>query len=194
MPILAALSPSPHSVAGCNTPDTQTFITMTFKSTVISLICFGLLLAGGWYWLSQATTKAPNVTFTTLKGQTLHTSQLQGKLVVVSFWATDCPACVEEIPHWIDLHRQFAEQGLTILAVAMHYDPPNHVLAMAESKQLPYNVVLDPNGSLAQAFGNVQLTPTTFLMDRNGNIILHKTGALAPETILQKLREQGLAG
>jgi peroxiredoxin len=58
----------------------------------------------------------------------------------------------------------------------MHYDPPNHVREMADSKKLPYAIVLDPSGELAQAFGNVQLTPTTFLIDKAGNIIMEKAG------------------
>ena len=119
---------------------------------------------------------APAVSFKTIKGETLNMNALRGKPVIVTFWATDCSGCIEEIPHLISLHQQYNSQGLNILAVAMHYDPPNHVLAMAESKQLPYAITLDPSGTLAQAFGDVQLTPTTFLIDRNGNIVMQKIG------------------
>lgn len=144
---------------------------------ILGLFFFvGLISAGIWYWQTQTVRTAPAVNFKTIKGETLSIDALQGKPVIVTFWATDCPGCIEEIPHLVSLHRQYKQQGLTIIAVAMHYDPPNHVLAMAKSKQLPYAIALDPNGQLARAFGEVQLTPTTFLIDRNSHIVMQKVG------------------
>jgi peroxiredoxin len=58
----------------------------------------------------------------------------------------------------------------------MNYSPPNQVLALTENKQLPYQVVLDPDGSIAKNFGNIQLTPTSFLIDRKGTMVMQKVG------------------
>lgn len=149
---------------------------MTSKQTIAGILLTGLLATGIWFWQTQTVRLAPEVAFKTIKGNSIELAGLKGKPVLVTFWATDCPGCIEEIPHLIELHRQYHQQQLTIVAVAMHYDPPNHVLAMAESRQLPYVVALDPGGELAQSFGNVRLTPTTFLIDRNGHIVLQKVG------------------
>ena len=157
---------------------------------IIALFTFLLFLATSyWYWQTQTVRPAPNVSFTTIKGKTLVLNELKSKPVIVTFWATDCPGCIEEIPHLISLHTQYSQQGLNIIAVAMDYDPPNHVLAMAKSKQLPYAVALDPTAELAEAFGNVRLTPTTFLIDKSGNIVMQKVGVFDLEDMQQRIEQ-----
>ncbi|CAD6877826.1 Putative thioredoxin [Methylomonas albis] len=104
-------------------------------------------------------------------------AELKGKPILITFWATDCPSCIEEIPDLIALHQQFNGNDLQIIAVAMPYDPPSHVQAFVKERLLPYAVALDIDSSLIRAFGDVQLTPTTFLIDRQGVIIMHKVGA-----------------
>lgn len=124
--------------------------------------------------------KAPDVTFTTITGKKIALKDLLGKPVIVTFWATDCPACIKEIPDLIDLYKQYHKQGLEIIAVAMYYDPPNHVVTLTENQQLPYNVALDLKAEHAHAFGGVQLIPSTFLIGTDGLIALKKTGAFDP--------------
>lgn len=160
---------------------------MNIKQSVAIIGLTGLLAAGVWFWQTQTVRIAPQVSFKTIKGVDISLADLKGKPVLVTFWATDCPGCIEEIPHLIQLHRQYSQQGLNIVAVSMHYDPPNRVLAMAGAKQLPYAIALDPTGSLAQSFGNVQLTPTTFLIDRNGHIVLQKVGIFDLQDMQQRL-------
>ncbi|MCQ8103320.1 TlpA family protein disulfide reductase [Methylomonas sp. SURF-2] len=160
---------------------------MKLKRNIVILGLTALLAASVWFWQTQTVRAAPPVSFKTIKGQNITPADLRGKPVLVTFWATDCPGCIEEIPHLIELHGQYSAQGLNIIAVAMSYDPPNHVVAMAESKQLPYAVALDPGGALAQQFGNVQLTPTTFLIDREGRIVLQKVGVFELRDMQQRL-------
>lgn len=160
---------------------------MTFKQATGIFLLMGLVATAAWYWQTQTVRIAPAVTFKTLSGENLALADLQGKPVIVTFWATDCPGCIEEIPHLIQLHQNYSQRGLTIIAVAMHYDPPNHVLEMVKSQKLPYSVTLDPSGELAQAFGNVQLTPTTFLIDPKGHIVMQKVGAFGLSDMKQRL-------
>jgi peroxiredoxin len=161
---------------------------MNIKQALGIVFILGLLFFGGWYWQMHTMVSAPDITFKTIKGESISLAKLKGKPVLVTFWATDCPGCIEEIPHLISLHEQFASRGLTIVAVAMDYDPPNHVLAMTEAKRLPYAVALDPTASHAQAFGHVRLTPTTFLIDRDGKIILHKAGIFNISDMQERLQ------
>ncbi|MFI3188073.1 thioredoxin [Crenothrix sp. D3] len=118
----------------------------------------------------------PETTFSTITGKKIVLSELHGKPVIVTFWATDCASCIQEIPHLIELYRQYHDNGLEIIAVAMAYDPPNHVIDMSKARQLPYHVALDMQAENAHAFGDVSLTPTTFLIDPDGQIALQKTG------------------
>ena len=152
--------------------------TRFIKSRFILLMSLLLILAfislGA---INRVSTKAPDVTFTTLTGKKIALKDLRGKPVIVTFWATDCPGCMKEIPHLIDLYTQYHKQGMEIIAVAMYYDPPNHVITLTEDLHLPYNVALDLQAEHAHAFGDVQLTPSTFLIDPDGLIALKITGA-----------------
>ncbi len=130
--------------------------------------------------INYVSAKAPDVTFTTITGKKITLKDLHGKPVVVTFWATDCPGCMKEIPHLIDLYTHYHKQGLEIIAVAMYYDPPNHVVAMTTDQQLPYDVALDLKAEHADAFGDVQLIPSTFLIGPDGLIDLKITGVFDP--------------
>ena len=121
---------------------------------------------------------APDVTFMTITGKAITMKSLLGKPVLVSFWATSCPSCVKEIPQLIELHRDFTNQGLTIIAVAMEYDIPSRVLQMTREKAIPYPVVLDPQGKLATAFDKVHYTPIHFLIAPDGSVADQSSGQI----------------
>ena len=90
-------------------------------------------------------------------------------------------------------YDKYKGQGLQYFAVAMSYDPPNYVLNYAQTRNLPFHVALDTDGSVARAFGDVKLTPTTYVVDRNGNIIKRYVGE--PQFAeLHQLLEKALAG
>jgi peroxiredoxin len=119
---------------------------------------------------NKGITFAPEVTVTTLTGKKIVLNDLRGKPVIVTFWATDCPSCIEETSNLIDLYTRYHESGFEIIAVAMSYDPPNHVIEMSNDLQLPYNVALDLNSELADAFGGIMVTPSTYLIAPDGGI------------------------
>lgn len=149
------------------------------KKRMIKKMVFFLLLTGllsTLYWLSSEKQAAPNVTFTTITGKKITLTQFNGNPIIINFWATDCPSCIQEIPHLIDLYDQYHKKGLEIIAVAMYYAPPSHVVTMSKMKQIPYFVALDLKAEHAKAFGRVQLTPTTFLISPKGNIVYQVTG------------------
>lgn len=148
-----------------------------------------IIVIAGLGWFFSHNTEAPDVSFTTIKNEQIELSALKGNPVLVTFWATDCPGCIAEIPHLIELYRQYHGQGLEIIAVAMYYDPPNHVVNMSEAKQLPYPIALDLKGEHAKAFGGVQLTPTTFLINPEGYIALQKIGAFDITDMKQRIEK-----
>lgn len=144
----------------------------TMKSSFIAALALVLLGAAGLYVFSQRPS-APDVSFTTLNGETVTTTQLRGKVVLVNFWATTCTTCIKEMPHLVSTYEKFAPRGFETIAVAMEYDPPSQVKAYAERNALPFRVALDASGEVARGFNDVRLTPTTFLIDKRGKIV-HK--------------------
>jgi peroxiredoxin len=114
---------------------------------------------------------APDVTFTSLSGQQISLRSLQGQVVLVNFWATSCAVCIREMPDLANLQRRFGEHGATLIAVAMQHDPPNRVLEYVRGAAPPFVVALDPMGKIEAAFGGVTATPTTFVIDRRGQIV-----------------------
>jgi peroxiredoxin len=149
---------------------------------IIFLALLGTLL--GYLWLTPSgLTSAPQVRFTDLKGNSFNLSELKGKPVIINFWATTCPGCVIEIPSLVQLHQQYSARGLTLIGVAMDYDPEAQVREMVRQKQMNYTIVTDSNGQIAKAFNNVSLTPTTFFINKEGKIIRHKLGEMSHDDL-----------
>jgi peroxiredoxin len=151
-----------------------------------------LALAGIGYATFARSVPAPDVTFISINGEKISTQALRGKVVMVNFWATSCTTCVHEMPAMVDTYNKFKGQGLEFVAVAMKYDPPNYVLNYAETRKLPFKVALDSGGDLARSFGDVALTPTTFVIGKDGKILKRYVGE--PEfSSLHALLQKALA-
>ena len=119
---------------------------------------------------------APESTFVLLDGSRQSTADLKGKVTLVNFWATSCVTCVAEMPKVIATYNKYKAQGYDTLAVAMSYDPPSYVVNYTETRQLPFKVAIDNTGAVAKAWGDVQLTPTTFLVNKRGQIVKQFVG------------------
>ena len=119
---------------------------------------------------------APDSTFVLLDGSKATTADLRGKVTLVNFWATTCVSCVKEMPALVATYNKYQSQGFETLAVAMEYDPPAWVLNFAQTRQLPFKVALDNTGEIAKAWGDVKLTPTTYLVDKQGRIVKRYVG------------------
>jgi peroxiredoxin len=120
--------------------------------------------------------QVPQSNFVLLDGTTLTTQDLKGKVTLVNFWATTCVSCVKEMPMLADTYLQFKDRGFETIAVAMSYDPPEWVLNFAQTRQLPFKVALDNTGEIARDWGDVRLTPTTYIVDKRGRIIKRYIG------------------
>ena len=135
-----------------------------------------LALAAGGYASMTGSTPAPSVTFINLKGEKISSDSLKGRVVMVNFWATSCATCVKEMPQMVDTYNKFKGQGLEFVAVAMKYDPPNYVVNFTETRKLPFIVALDSGGDIAKAFNDVTLTPTTYVIDKDGKVLKRYVG------------------
>jgi peroxiredoxin len=164
------------------------------KRTWLTIVAVAVVVAlGAIAYLSISKHEViPNVTFVDLHGQKITSQDLRGKVVMINFWATSCETCVKEMPQMIDTYDKYKKDGLKFVAVAMSYDPPNYVLNFVETRKLPFTIALDTQGELAKSFGNIQLTPTTLVIDKKGQIIKRYVGE--PDfAALHQLLEKALA-
>lgn len=155
---------------------------MSLSRRHLAIAATSLTAAAGAAWLlwdsgePSSPRPAPQIGYVVLDGQARHTRQLLGHVVLVNFWATSCSSCVHEMPELVATYQQYRAQGFQTLAVAMDYDPPAAVADFAESRRLPFPVVIDNTGAIARSFGPVTLTPTTFLINKHGLIVKRYLG------------------
>lgn len=118
--------------------------------------------------------KAPEVLVKTADNQALNLSYPK-KPVLVNFWATSCPGCIEKMPELASMKQRLGDR-FTLVAVSMNYDPVEQVQNFINKNQYPFDFVMDTDNQIAEAFGGVLLTPTSFLIAPNGNIVYQKIG------------------
>ncbi len=136
-------------------------------------------IAIGIYWLTTASgrlDRRPDITLTTIDGNNFDLATMEGKPLLVNFWATTCTVCMQEMPELIALYNDLAKEGLEIIAIAMPYDPPNRVVEVTKQFKLPYPVALDIRGEAMHAFADVKATPTTFLIAADGRVVGQSVG------------------
>ena len=161
---------------------------------VAALIVAAALAVGGFLVFegTRGAETVPNVGYTLLDGTKSTTEKLRGKVVLINFWATSCTTCVHEMPQIVSTYEKFKSRGYETLAVAMSYDPPAYVVNYAETRKLPFGVAIDNTGAIAKSFGSVQLTPTSILVNKRGEIVKRYVGE--PDFVaLHKLVDQLLA-
>jgi len=159
-----------------------------FKKRILPLAIVLLVLM--IVWQVQQKPSAPNVKFQSLQQQTVALKDLRGKMVMVNFWATTCPGCVAEMPKLVETWQQYHQQGFEVIAIAMQYDDLKQIQNFVQQKQLPFIVTHDADGSLSQAFGNITVTPTAFVLDAQGHIINKTIGDFNFAKLHESLKQQ----
>ncbi len=118
---------------------------------------------------------APDFEVETFDGQTLRLSDLNGKVVVLNFWASWCPPCRWEMPFFETMWQEYRDQGVVFVGIAMS-DTLENVKAFAEEAGVTYPVALDTTTEIARAYEVLSL-PTTFFIGKDGNIERKLTSA-----------------
>lgn len=144
-------------------------------SLYLAAVALALAVSGGIY-LNSGASPAPASSFVMLDGSSKQTAQLKGKVTLVNFWATSCVTCVAEMPQLVATYDKYKARGYDTIAVAMSYDTPAYVVNFAKTRQLPFSVAIDNTGAVAQAWGEVKLTPTSYLVNKRGEIVKRYVG------------------
>jgi len=146
------------------------------KKALIGAVVAVVLAAGAAVVLTSGSSPAPQSTFVLLDGSKRTTDDLKGKVTLINFWATSCVTCVKEMPEIVATYDKYKARGYDTLAVAMSYDPPSYVVNFTQTRKLPFPVAIDNTGAVAKAWGDVQLTPTTYVVNKRGEIVKRYVG------------------
>lgn len=114
--------------------------------------------------------EAPEFLIHDLENQPLQLSDFKGKVLLINFWATWCPPCIEEIPHLEKLFNNYSKKGLVVLGVSLDEAGREHVKSFVKENALSYPIAMS-NEKMVKDFGGIRGTPTSFLIDREGKIV-----------------------
>lgn len=166
---------------------------------------------------------APELTLKYLNGETTNLSDYRGKVLVVNFWATWCLPCIVEIPHLVDLHRDYKDKGVQLIGVSMDFEAdPDYVQEFCREAGMDYPVSkvkdyaelqrIDRIWSAVEGIptlvglgdeelelrdGSVVVLPTTFIIDQDGHIFRKHVGPRERKNLepeLDMLLKQGAEG
>ena len=151
---------------------------MFFRKFFIScvIICglfvtFGLLSCQG----QMTTKKAPDFTLKNIDGRNYSLSSANGKVIILDFWATWCPPCRKEIPHFVELASKYKRQGLEIIGISLDREGVGVVKSFAENNGINYPILMG-NEQVVAKYGGIRGIPTTFVIDRKGQIVEKAVG------------------
>lgn len=158
------------------------------KKSLLPVIIIALLVFLGLQLNNKP--NAPDVTFTTIDGKQVSMASLKEKVVLVNFWATDCPGCIKEMPQLINTYHQYNKKGFEVIAVAMQHDEISQILNYSKSQNLPFVITHDSNAIIADKFGGVTLTPTAFIYNKQGHLLQRTLGELDFNALQQLLNKE----
>ena len=161
---------------------------ISLKKSLLPIIVIALLVFLGLQLNNKPA--APNVTFTTIDGKQISMASLKNQVVLVNFWATDCPGCIKEMPQLINTYNQYHKKGFEVIAVAMPYDQITQILNYSKSQALPFPITHDSTAEISNQFGQVSLTPTAFIYNKQGHLLQRTIGELDFNALQQLLNKE----
>ena len=150
--------------------------------TGISVLLF-TIIAGAQSFQPQ---KAPNFSLKTYDGKVIELAKLKGKTVVVNFWATWCPPCRAEIPDFIKVYESSKAKGLEFVGIALDEDGWAKVKPFTDKNKITYPVVLG-TPEVVQAYGGIEGIPTSFIIDKKGNVVDRQVGLMTKDVLEKKI-------
>jgi thiol-disulfide isomerase/thioredoxin len=131
---------------------------------------------------------APDFTLQTLDGKSVSLSSFRGRAVLLNFWATWCGPCKIEMPWFVELQKQYGPQGLQIVGVAMDDSSPQDIQTFVKEMGVNYPVLVGKE-AVGQAYGGVDVLPTTFFIDRDGKIVSREFGLQSRSRFVENIQK-----
>jgi thiol-disulfide isomerase/thioredoxin len=127
-----------------------------------------------------------DLALTDLEGKQLKLSDYRGKWVVLNYWATWCPPCLEEIPELVNFHDTHKESDAVVIGIDMEMLKPSVLAQFVDDNFMSYPIV--PLVENMPSFDNVENFPTTYLIDPDGIAVVKHVGAVTAEGIEQFIK------
>ncbi len=189
-----ARSKKPEAIEKIEEEDVRRKVGGRWKEAVLLLIFIVLIALVAVYFLTRekgqevkivgVADKAPEFSLPAVDGKPISLSGHRGQVVMVHFWATWCPPCVEEMPTLETLYRALRGKDFEVLAISADEDGAGAVTAFMRKNRLSLPVLFDPGGTVATSYGTFKL-PETYIVDREGVVRYKEIGARdwsAPES------------
>jgi len=153
---------------------------LTILAVALSLLA--LAAPGGGAGKGAADFKLQDV----LQGKDYTLSQFRGKVVMLNFFTFFCAPCREEMPDLNKIYNEFKDKGLQTIGIALSSDP-TQIRFLVKQLGLDYPV-LSGNDKVSEAYGNVAVVPTTFIIDKQGNIAQQILGTRTKEDFVKMIK------
>lgn len=146
------------------------------KRFTLFILLFVFGIAGINAVFAQTKKQAKNFSLPMADGTKIELKKLKGKVVIVNFWATWCGPCVREIPDLMELYNQYKDKGLEIVGISIDQKGWAVVQPFVKKNGMEYPVVL-ATPQFAGEYGDINVIPTTYIVDKNGNVVERFIGA-----------------
>lgn len=130
---------------------------------------FGPQVSAAAGWGRSEGTPAPPLSFFTMDGRAVELADLQGRVVLLNYWATWCPPCRAEMPGFQDVYEEKKDAGFIVIGVSTDDRPVAEVEAWLAERRITYPVVM-ATPQLGTAFGPITSLPTSLLIDKKGRV------------------------
>lgn len=121
-------------------------------------------------------------------GKNIDSEQFKGKVVLVTFFATWCPPCLQEIPSLIDLQDEYGKNGFSVVAISVDQDGARPVKKVMEKTGINYPVLM-ADSDVTRDFGGIVGIPTSFLINRDGNIVKSYPGYVSHTVFVEDIKQ-----
>ncbi len=117
-------------------------------------------------------------------GKVVNSESFKGKVLLITFFATWCPPCRQEIPTLIQLHKDLGPRGFAVIGLSVDEGGPKVVAKLVEQEKINYPVLM-ADRSTARSFGGIAGIPTSFLINKKGHVVKKYPG-FVPHTLLER--------
>ncbi len=160
---------------------------MTVLATPLRITAVTLALLAFTPPASQAR-QAPSFNVKTLEGKALRSAEFRNKPVILDFWATWCGPCRASMPHLSAMQSRYEKQGLSVVGMSVDDGGPQNVRKFANQLGVKFTLAM-ANDEILDAYGPIRSIPTTFFINRKGDIVRRVVGYIDGETMEDYVKE-----